>query len=312
MPYVVSVVLPTYNRAATLERAMESVLRQTYSNFELIIIDDRSTDGTDRILEKFGRLENVRLVSQLNRGCSGARNIGVAIAEGRYIAFQDSDDEWTPDFLMTAVAALDASDSETGMFYSDMTRVQADGTRFYWRSPRVRRGRLVDERTLDYQVAGIGMQSTVIKRSCFDVVGHFDEALPRFIDLDLFVRLSGKFRFIHCKRALVRYYAVAGISTNTAALVTARRHLARKYRAQLRERPHHFAQQLIYIAIALEQDGRIFRSLVFLLRAFTVSPRWRIRHQALELLRRRGRDVQHFVASLKRYSFERRRMTERV
>jgi glycosyltransferase involved in cell wall biosynthesis len=78
MPHSVSVVLPTYNRAATLERAIESVLNQTFTDFELIVVDDRSTDKTHLILSKYAGLDNVRLVSQLQRGCSVARNMGSA------------------------------------------------------------------------------------------------------------------------------------------------------------------------------------------------------------------------------------------
>ena len=300
MPHTVSVVLPTYNRAATLERAIDSVLKQSYRRFELIIIDDRSTDGTHLILAKYRGLENVRIVSQLERGCSRARNIGVEIAEGRYIAFQDSDDEWMPDFLIKAVSALESTGPETGMFYSDMTRVQQDGTATYWRSPRVRRGRLVDERTLDYQVVRIGMQSAVIKRACFDEVGYFDEALPRFIDLDLFIRLAERFRFVHCRQALVRYHAVQGISTNTAALVVARRRLLRKHHKRLSQHKDHLAQQFVYIAVALEQDRRILLSLVFLLRAIVLSPGWRIRYQVIEALQRRAQEARRLWRTMRR------------
>src|SRR5712692_10320387 len=83
MPHLVSVVLPTYNRAETLERAIESVLNQTFTDFELIIIDDRSTDDTHLILSKYAGLSNVRPISQFRRGCSVARNIGISIARGR-------------------------------------------------------------------------------------------------------------------------------------------------------------------------------------------------------------------------------------
>ncbi len=134
---VVSIVLPTYNRAATLERAIESVLKQTFTDFELILIDDRSADDTRLILNKCAGLSNVRTASQLRRGCSVARNIGISIAQGRYVAFQDSDDEWVPDKLAKAVAALEGTGPETGVFYSDMSRVEADGSSADLRSPDV-------------------------------------------------------------------------------------------------------------------------------------------------------------------------------
>jgi glycosyltransferase involved in cell wall biosynthesis len=285
MPHLVSVILPTYNRAKTLERGIDSVLNQTFTDFELIIIDDRSTDNTHVILSKYADLSNVRVMSQLRRGCSVARNIGISNAKGRYVAFQDSDDEWVPDKLAKAVAVLEGTGPEVGVFYSDMLRVQADGSSADFRSPDVEQGVLVSETTLDYQVYCIGIQSAVIKRECFDEAGYFDEALPRFIDLELFIRLSDKFRFVHCKEMLVKYHAEEGISTNRQALVTARRCLLRKYRNRLKQQPHHLAKQYLHVALALEQNGEKYRRLAFIVKALLTAPRHAgIRNEAFRVL----------------------------
>ncbi len=284
---LVSVILPTYERTSTLERAIESVLRQTFADFELIVVDDTSTDDTPRILRRYAGLANVRVMSQRRRGCSVARNIGIRAARGRYVAFQDSDDEWVPDKLATAVAALEGTGPDTGVFYSDMLRIQRDGRCADFRAPEVEPGVLVDERTLDYQVYGIGIQSAVIKRACFDDAGDFDEALPRFIDLELFIRLSDRFRFVHCRQMLVHYYDVDGISTDRQARVVARRNLLRKYRSRLRRHPHHLAQQYVLLARALEDTGDTSRALLFHLRALLTSPQHAgIRHGVLEVLHR--------------------------
>ena len=280
MACVVSVVLPTYNRGPTLERAIRSVLAQTFNDFELIIVDDRSDDDTQQILERFAAHDKVRIVTQLVRGCAVARNLGVSMSEGRYIAFQDSDDEWLPQLLHKAVQALERAGAETGVFYSDMLRVDAQGRATHWYSPEVQKGVLIDEASLDFQVVGIGMQSAVIRRACFDAIGGFDEALPRFIDLELFIRLSQKFRFHHCRDALVRYHAVEGISTNRQALVTARRHLLNKYRRRLARHKRHLAQQYLQLAIALEQNGDRAASWAYALRALFTSPRWPVRREA--------------------------------
>lgn len=288
MPPLVSVVLPTYNRAATLERAIESVLNQTFTDFELIVIDDRSTDETDIVLSKYLGLDNVKLLSQLRPGCSVARNIGVGIAQNRYIAFQDSDDEWLPDKLAKAVAALEDTGDEVGVFYSDMLRVAADGTCADFKAPDVERNLLINEATLDYQVFCIGIQSVVIKRECFDEAGYFDEALPRFIDLELLIRLSDKFRFLHYHEPLVKYHVVEGISTNTQALVAARRYLIRKYRRRLKIHKHHIAMQYLHLAHALSQNGEKRQGFMFVLKALLTAPRdSRIRSDALQIISRR-------------------------
>lgn len=94
---LVSVVLPVYNRAGWVARAVESVLAQTYTNFELLVVDDGSTDDTRRVLEGFG--SRIRLLEQLHAGAEAARNFGVAHARGVFVAFIDSDDVWHPDRL---------------------------------------------------------------------------------------------------------------------------------------------------------------------------------------------------------------------
>jgi GT2 family glycosyltransferase len=254
LPPIVSVVLPTLNRARTLERAIQSVLDQTFGDLELIIVDDRSTDDTAFVFDKYANQEKVRLISQLVPGCSTARNIGVCASRGRYVAFQDSDDEWVPDKLERAVKALEDSGPEAGVFYSDMIRIEEDGRRSYWHSPDVERGVLINERILDFQVACIGIQSAVIKRECFLKAGLFDECMPRFIDLELFIRLSDQFDFIHCREPLVWYYAGEGISTDARAQVIARTYLMEKYRRRLEASPHHLACQQLQLRIAMQQE----------------------------------------------------------
>ena len=268
----VSVVLPTYNRARTLERAIDSVLNQTFTDLELIVVDDGSTDGTPQTLSKYADRSNVRLVSTPHRGCAAARNTGIRLSSGRYVAFQDSDDEWEPRKLATAVAALEGTGPETGVFYSDMLMTVADGRSAVLTSPEITQGVLVDEWTLDYQVRCIGIQSAVIKRECLDAVGRFDEALERLIDLDLLIRLSDRFRFVRSPEVLVKYHFGDGISVNRPALVAARRHLLHKYYARLKQRKHHLARQYLYLASALRHNGENIRSLPFLVRALMTSP----------------------------------------
>jgi hypothetical protein len=210
------------------------------------------------------------------------------------IAFQDSDDEWLPSKLEKAVAALSGAGSGVGVFYSNMIRVHEDGSSSDWRAPDVCRGVLVSETTLDYQVAGIGIQSAVIRRTCFAQVGLFDEALPRFVDLDLFVRLSEHFDFQHHGDSLVRYHAGPGISTDTQATVLARRYLIAKYRKRLSVQRHHLAYQYLLLADALRVNGSKYRSRALAVAALLGSPATpRVRRKAAVILR--GRSMPYFV-----------------
>jgi glycosyltransferase involved in cell wall biosynthesis len=101
----VSIILPTYNRADSVTRAVDSVLRQTFKDWELLVIDDGSTDGTAAVIEKIGD-DRVVLIRQANRGVSSARNAGLGKSRGEYIAFLDSDDEWLPQNLELKIRYL--------------------------------------------------------------------------------------------------------------------------------------------------------------------------------------------------------------
>src|SRR5690242_2033878 len=116
-----SVVVPTYNRAATLPRAIDSVLAQSVDDFELIVVDDGSTDDTDAVLEHFG--DRVRVVVQANAGVSAARNAGAAISQAEWLVFLDSDDELVADALEKYATGADAAQ----LVVAGTTRVTPEG-----------------------------------------------------------------------------------------------------------------------------------------------------------------------------------------
>jgi glycosyltransferase involved in cell wall biosynthesis len=229
----VSIILPTYNRAGLVGRAITSVLAQTLTDFELIVVDDGSRDETGTIVGRFAHDPRVRYFPlPANRGAGAARNVGVGESRGRFIAFQDSDDEWLPDKLERHVEAF-ASAPDVGVVYSDMQRVLSDGTTKYHGSPRITDDRLLDPARRFYHVCGLGIQSTVVRRECFDLVGMFNEAFPALEDLELFIRLSRRVRFLHLPLPLVRYHETNGLSKNVAAKLTARRLLLSLYERDL-------------------------------------------------------------------------------
>jgi glycosyltransferase involved in cell wall biosynthesis len=103
--FEVSVVIPTYNRARYVTKAIESVLAQSYTSFEIIVVDDGSTDDTQAVLQPYAN--RIRIISQKNSGPGAARNAGIQAARGRWIAFLDSDDEWSPEKLAAQIADLE-------------------------------------------------------------------------------------------------------------------------------------------------------------------------------------------------------------
>jgi glycosyltransferase involved in cell wall biosynthesis len=182
---LVSVLIPTYNRAGELPSAIESVLAQSYQPVEVVVVDDGSTDGTETLVR--GRYPQVRYLRQTNRGPAAARNAGIKAASGRYIAFLDSDDRWTPRKLEQQIG-LFRTRPDVGLVFSSVRFVN-------------RRGRTVDERRYDPSFRGrvaerilsfseIVLSSVVVRRTCIDQVGFFDEALMIAEDWDLYFRLA--------------------------------------------------------------------------------------------------------------------------
>ncbi len=199
----VSIVLPTYNRANSILRAVESVLSQTYPEFELLIIDDGSTDNTGQVISEI-RDERVRYFEQpVNRGVSAARNEGIRLAAYDYIAFQDSDDFWLPDKLEKQMKVF-TEKPEAGLVYCTLEGTRADGTRIVMPSPSMpmadKAGNIY-ERLLKGNI--IGAPAAVVRRACLEKVGIFDETLQCLEDWELFLRIAKEYEIGFVEEALL-------------------------------------------------------------------------------------------------------------
>lgn len=224
---LVSVILPCYNRVESLGRAARTVLDQGHRNLELLIVDDGSHEDVGGAVAALDD-ERVRLIRHdTNRGAAAARNTGVAAARGRFIAFQDSDDEWLPGKLERQLAALAAA-PEAGFAYSDMHRVtvrEGQRTEEVYRAPDVKKGVLLDGDRLDYATRDIGLQTCVFRREALLAAGDgpFDVHLRRFIDLELLLRVLRDHAGVHVAEPLVRYHLYGeGISFNEEAAADSR------------------------------------------------------------------------------------------
>lgn len=195
---LVSVVIPTYNRMKDLPQAIDSVLGQSYQPFEIIVVDDGSTDGTETMVRS--RYPQVRYLRQSNRGPAAARNAGIKAASGRYVAFLDSDDRWTPRKLEQQIG-LFRMKPEVGLVFSSVRFVNRQGTPVEERryDPSFR-GR-VAERLLSW--SGIILSSVVVRRDGLDRVGLFEEDLIIGEDWDLYFRLAMEVPFDFIDEPLV-------------------------------------------------------------------------------------------------------------
>jgi glycosyltransferase involved in cell wall biosynthesis len=199
----VTVIIPTFNRANLLPRAVESVRRQQFQDFEILVIDDASIDSTSKVCESFGepRLRYIR--HPVNQGIAAARNTGVSNALGRYIAFLDDDDEWLPAKLRRQVDVLESSSRSIGAVYSAFEKVDKEtGERREVVRP-AKTGHILNELCLKNW---IGTASTVcLKRECFDEVGPFDEKVTFGEEYDMWIRIAHRFDFKYVDEVLVKY-----------------------------------------------------------------------------------------------------------
>jgi glycosyltransferase involved in cell wall biosynthesis len=186
-PPRVSVIIPTFNRAWTVAEAIDSALDQRFASFEVIVVDDGSTDRTQEVLTRFG--SDIRTLKQANAGVSAARNAGIRAAAGELIALLDSDDLWRPDKLAHQVAFFDS--------HPDCLICQC---REIW----IRNGRRVNPKHRHRKSSGdiflpslelclVSPSAVMMRRSLFDEIGYFDETLPACEDYDLWLQVSARF-----------------------------------------------------------------------------------------------------------------------
>ena len=181
----VTVVIPTYNRRDLVREAIASVTAQSYPDFEVIVVDDGSDDGTAEVVQPFA---GVQYVYQRNRGVSAARNVGVARAGGELIAFLDSDDLWYPRKLEHQVALFDRH-SDVEICHTDEMWLR-NGVRVNPHHKHCKTGGDIFVRSLDLCL--VSPSAAMLRRALFERLGGFDETLPACEDYDLWLRISAR------------------------------------------------------------------------------------------------------------------------
>jgi len=192
--FLVSVIIPTHNRASLLRRAITSVLEQTYNNLEVIIVDDASNDETRKIISNIQdeRIQYIR--HKTNKGGSAARNSGIRAATGEYIAFLDDDDEWEPKKTEEQMKVLQKYDAVLCTSDESTSGMAKHESRKTINQEDLRRGH--------FTAGGTGVLMTrahVLKEIMFD------ESLPRYQDWDVFIRISQKYTIGYLNKPYVRY-----------------------------------------------------------------------------------------------------------
>lgn len=221
---VISVIIPTFNRASTIKRSIESVLNQTYKELEVIVIDDNSNDNTREIVENISdsRLRYIR--HDKNYGANVARNTGVNNAKGSLIAFQDSDDEWLENKLEIQLKEMEIHNADI---------VSCAINKFIGEEKSIIPNRIIEDSKIEKEILYgnfISGQTILGKKECF-LKESFDNKLPRLQEWELVIRLSKRYKIHFVNKALVNVYLQQdSISVNPEKAIIALKYIMNKHK----------------------------------------------------------------------------------
>lgn len=269
----VSVIIPTYNREETIARAIQSVLKQTFQDFEIIVVDDGSTDRTRAVVEGFCDPRIRYLRHEQNRGAAAARNTGIRTARGAYLAFLDSDDEWLPEKLSEQIAVLQSAPDE----------VHASCTGYYL---HLVRSRLTLEKIPSHthlwlkQLLLVGCDlspgSTLVVRTIsLESVGLFDETLLRFEDWDWLIRYVKRYQLVLVQKLSARVYLydrprALYLERSTAHFIT--KHYADLQAFSGYHRRKAIARLWLQVAEAFYRERKLWKGNIYFLKALFENP----------------------------------------
>jgi glycosyltransferase involved in cell wall biosynthesis len=264
----ISVIIPCYNRVHLLGRAIDSVLNQTVRDLQLLIVDDASTDGTDRLVESYQdpRIEYIR--HETNRGAAAARNTGLQSVSARFVAFLDSDDAWLEDKLEKQYAEFEKGGDRLGVVYTRFRKID-------WRyEPSVQRLE-GDIRSRILVQNCVGTASTpMLRRECFDEPHAFDSTLEGSEDWDIWIRLAQKWEFRLVSEVLVLYYPQPiSLTADRSGALRANERLFRKHAALIDALdPPTRAEHFFYRGRMFIAHRRFMTAAGCILRALRIDP----------------------------------------
>ena len=278
VPELVSVIIPTYKRAHILPRAVRSVLNQTYSNLELIIVDDGSKDNTAEIVSSI-KDERVRLISfSENKGAAAARNEGIKVAAGDFIAFLDSDDEWMPDKLRLSLNAFrENQGSNIGLVYTNGWAIKGDIKAPYFKDSRpsgIVYSKMQRERNIfPTSVSSPGPPFYVLHKKVFSDIGSFDENMRNWEDVDFFVRVALHYDIYFLNKPLaVIYQQKEHLGMVNADVMKSREYFFNKHKDRIykdRNNFYRFTQKMgrDWLVLGNKQEAR-----KYFLKALKIKP----------------------------------------
>lgn len=276
---IVSVIIPAYNRAATIGRAIESVTGQTWQDFEIIVVDDASADATVAAVEAIADARIRILRNPRNLGAAGARNAGITDARGAWIAFQDSDDEWLPRKLEKQMERVLAGEAGHAAVYCGLLTLggleSREGERLslrYVPDPSIRQ---VEGDILPPLLAGniVSTQTLVVRTDVIRAIGGFDLDLPAIEDWDLAIRLAQAGPVAFVDEPLVQQrFSPNSLTRDDERQLRARILLVEKNREIFAREPRLLALQYRIIANGFRKRGDLAGARAWIARACRAAP----------------------------------------
>jgi glycosyltransferase involved in cell wall biosynthesis len=271
----VSVVIPTYNRDAVVTRAIDSVLTQKYDDFEVVVVDDCSTDDTRAVVEGYddNRVRYVR--HDENQGACAARNTGIKHSNGRYVAFLDSDDEWDETKLAKQIKCIEGAQQNVGVIYTGYRMKQSDSIEI-GQVPSKHGDIYRDQLAKDWVSP---TSAVLVDRECFESVGMFDTDLAARQDYDMWLRLSRHYEFDYVKEPLVTLNADGSdrITADIESRMDAHSKLLKRIRADTEDlsfvvRRRILASQYFTIGRYMQRHNKRRRAAMFFTRSLAKNP----------------------------------------
>jgi len=269
----VSVVIATYNRAHLLAHAIQSLCDQTFRDFEVIVVDDASTDNTPQVIKEAFPVAGLRYMRhEKNRGPSAARNTGIAVAKGKYIAFQDSDDQWLREKLEKQVAVIETSPAEVGVVYTGFWKLRGK-EKTYIPDSRIRQTEgWIDRELLKRNF--IGTPTVLVKKEVLEEVGGFDERLRYLEDWDLWIRLAERCQFRYIPEPLViSPYSARGVNVQSIAVqIETLQYILRKHSYKITQSRESLAMWRFLVGSLYCEAGLMHQGRTYLLQATRSCP----------------------------------------
>ena len=278
MPHV-TVVVPCFNRELTIEAAISSVLTQDYPDFDVVVVDDASSDGTVVRLSAIID-ERLKVISNSGvKGVSDARNTGVSRAKGEWIAFQDSDDIWLPGKLSRQMNALGDEDVAV---YCAMNVIEFD------KQQKQIVGRVPEKSSRNYSgdilpgllwTSLVSTQTLIVRREIFEKVGGFDVNLSALVDWELMLRVAQEGTVKFLDEVLVEQrISPNSITKSSIKRLRAQEYIFEKHEALFQRDPKAFARRAFRISGANRHFGEVEESLRYLRKAISIQP-WNLRYR---------------------------------